>query len=119
MRSRTRSSSTRRSTRRMHTPRPESCTHNRPTLLRLPSEIGVSMEEKEIRFPGEDGRLVDLTTAALTDPNVHTDTRMRLGREITMLLASARLELHGTAGDHGDATGVTDDRLVPEFLTAV
>ena len=30
------------------------------------------------RLEGEDKQLVDLVTAVLVDPNLHTDTRMRL-----------------------------------------
>jgi hypothetical protein len=38
------------------------------------------------RLGPEDRQLVDLVTAALVDPNIHTDTRMRLCEEITELL---------------------------------
>jgi len=34
----------------------------------------------------EDGHLVNLVQAALTDPNLHTDLRMRLAQEISELL---------------------------------
>lgn len=41
------------------------------------------------RLEGEDKRLVDLVTAALVDPNLHTAARMRLHREITEILRPA------------------------------
>ncbi len=42
---------------------------------------------------GGDRRLVDLAEAALEDPNLHTDLRMRLHREITDLLRDAHGDL--------------------------
>jgi len=47
---------------------------------------------------GEDRRLVDLVAAALVDPNLHTDQRMRLSHEIDDVLRRAHEELHGAAG---------------------
>jgi|SRR5579862_5295752 len=38
------------------------------------------------RLADEDRKLVDLVMAVLVDPNLHTDTRMRLQHEITTLL---------------------------------
>ena len=38
---------------------------------------------------GEDKQLVDLVTAVLVDPNIHTDTRMRLDQQITEIIRSA------------------------------
>jgi hypothetical protein len=38
---------------------------------------------------GEDRQLVDLVTAVLVDPNIHTDARMRLDQQITEILRSA------------------------------
>jgi len=38
---------------------------------------------------GDDKQLVDLVTAVLVDPNIHTDTRMRLDQQITEILRSA------------------------------
>ena len=46
----------------------------------------------------DDGHLVDQVTAALVDPNLHTDTRMRLRREISDVLRDAHEELHGPKG---------------------
>jgi hypothetical protein len=42
------------------------------------------------RLGPEDKQLVDLVTAALVDPNIHTDTRMRLHEQITEILRYAR-----------------------------
>jgi len=47
------------------------------------------------RLGAEDKQLVDLVTAALVDPNIHTDTRMRLCEEITELLRGAHDGPHG------------------------
>jgi len=46
------------------------------------------------RLEGEDKQLVDLVTAVLVDPNLHTDTRMRLDQEITEILRSADADLY-------------------------
>ncbi len=43
-------------------------------------------DEPATRLAGEDKRLVDLLTAVLVDPQLHTDTRMRLHREISEIL---------------------------------
>ncbi|HTX30363.1 MAG TPA: hypothetical protein VMD09_03210 [Solirubrobacteraceae bacterium] len=60
----------------------------------------------------ENQRLVDLVSAVLVDPNLHTDLRMRLCEEITELLRPApshpsgvghgapHLISRGVAGDH-------------------
>jgi hypothetical protein len=68
----------------------------------------------------EDRDLVDLLRAVLTDPNLHTDRRMRLHREIRVVLRSAHRELYGESADDAydrtlDAHG---DRL-PDLLTTV
>jgi uncharacterized protein (UPF0147 family) len=46
------------------------------------------------RLGHEDKQLVDLVTAALVDPNIHTDARMRLHEEITELLRGAHHDAH-------------------------
>ena len=51
-------------------------------------------EPSEPRLEAEDKHLVDLVTAVLVDPNLHTDTRMRLDWEITEILRSADAELY-------------------------
>ena len=47
------------------------------------------------RLSGDDSRLVELVTAVLVDPSVHTDLRMRLSREITEMLSHTHAELYG------------------------
>jgi hypothetical protein len=42
----------------------------------------------EARLASKDKKRVDLVKAALVDPNLHTDARMRLQRAITKLLAT-------------------------------
>ena len=46
----------------------------------------------------EDRRLVDVLESVLVDPNLHTDLRMRLHREIAALLRTAHEDLYGPAG---------------------
>lgn len=79
----------------------------------------MSSSEERTRLAGEDGQLVDLAAAVLADPNLHTDTRMRLQRQITTLLESSHRELHGTAEDRHETSPAIDDRQVPNLLTAV
>ena len=44
-----------------------------------------------------DVHLIDLVGAALVDPSLHTDARMRLHRDLTELIESARHDLSGPA----------------------
>jgi hypothetical protein len=44
---------------------------------------------------GEHGRLVDLVSSALVDPNLNTERRLRLHDEISQLVLAAHDELHG------------------------
>lgn len=52
-------------------------------------------EGDQRRGAGQDHELVDLVSKALVDPNIHTDLRMRLEREIGELLRGAHDELYG------------------------
>ena len=57
-------------------------------------------------------RLTDLVREALVDPNLHTDTRMRLQNEITELLRVAQEpphHLHRSAGDQRPRPELVDD----------
>jgi hypothetical protein len=54
-------------------------------------------EQHTHRLGPEDKQLVDLVTAALVDPNIHTDARMRLYEEITELLRDADHRRRGGA----------------------
>jgi len=46
----------------------------------------MNAHERTTELSHDDGRLVDLVAAALVDPNIHTDTRMRVCDQITELL---------------------------------
>lgn len=46
----------------------------------------------------EDRQLVDLLETVLVDPNLHTDTRMRLYHDIDEILHGVHVNLHGAAG---------------------
>ena len=77
--------------------------------------------EQADELRGEDRRLVDLVTAVLVDPNVHTDLRMRLHREITEVLRTAQRELHGCSSGNGrvatfDASGENVSTLLMAVL---
>lgn len=68
----------------------------------------------------EDQRLVDLLATVLVDPNLHTDTRLRLHEEITEMLRGAHHDLHGPAGPdmHRRALETHEGRL-PGVLASV
>ena len=68
----------------------------------------------------EDRELVDLLRAVLVDPNLHTDRRMRLHREISAVLRSARRNLCGASADDAYEHALdTDGERMPDLLTAV
>ncbi len=46
--------------------------------------------DKASQLTHDDRQLVDLVSAVLVDPNLHTDLRMRLQRELTALLHDTR-----------------------------
>lgn len=48
-----------------------------------------STQHPEDRLEPEDQELVDLLGDVLVDPNLHTDTRMRLHEQIAQILDSA------------------------------
>jgi hypothetical protein len=68
----------------------------------------------------QEGNLVDLVDKALVDPNLHTDTRMRLAREITDLLRDTHDDIYGSNGRevHRAMREAHGDR-VPSLLEAV
>ena len=71
-------------------------------------------------LPVEDAELVDLLTAVLVDPNVYTDRRMRLHREISAVLRVVRRDLYGESGwDFGDDALGSRLCQLPAMLTAV
>jgi len=77
------------------------------------------------RLEGEDKQLVDLVSAVLVDPNLHTDARMRLDQEITHILHSADAELYRRSRREVDAAReaheghVTHVHRAPEVLASV
>jgi hypothetical protein len=54
----------------------------------LHGPAGADVHRQALR--AHDQRLPDVLTSLLVDPNLHTDTRMRLHHEIAAILASAR-----------------------------
>lgn len=54
-----------------------------------------TQDKPDTRLAGNDKQLVDLLTAALVDPNLHTDVRMRLHRAISEILATPDRAVEG------------------------
>ena len=57
-----------------------------------------SMQHENKRLEPEDQKLVDLLRDVLVDPNLHTDTRLRLHREISEILRGAHVDPVAAAG---------------------
>ncbi|HTT27375.1 MAG TPA: hypothetical protein VMG37_03125 [Solirubrobacteraceae bacterium] len=86
-------------------------------------------ESGKAPLDGEDKQLVDLVTSVLVDPNIHTDTRMRLDQEITEILRSADGDVYRRSRAQVDArpkvTRPTHEHRetyahrAPEVLTSV
>jgi len=68
----------------------------------------------------EEGKVVDELAAVLVDPDLHTDMRMHLQREIKQLLRTTHEEAHGSAGSaaHEGALAAHGEHL-PDLVTAV
>ena len=80
-----------------------------------------SMQHGKKRLEPEDQKLVDLLGDVLVDPNVDTDTRLRLYQEIAEILGGAHVDLHGPATGnevHARALEAHAGRL-PHLLAAV
>ena len=79
-----------------------------------------SMQHENKGLEPEDQKLVDLLQNVLVDPNLHTDTRLRLHQEITEILHGAHVDLHGPAGHevHARALEAHGGRL-PDLLETV
>jgi hypothetical protein len=66
-----------------------------------------------------DRELVDLLSAVLVDPSLHTDRRMRLHRQVRAILRTAHDELYAEcAGEAGPGAPGAHEQL-PDLLTAV
>ncbi len=65
----------------------------RPGAVRLANVSEISTQDVQ----HDDQQLVDVVSAVLVDPNVHTDLRMRLQEEIRSLLHSAHEHSHAAA----------------------
>jgi hypothetical protein len=71
-------------------------------------------------LPAEDAELVDLLTAVLVDPNLHTDRRMRLHHEISAVLRAIQRDLYGESGGESRYQAIeADTRELPDLLTTV
>jgi hypothetical protein len=72
------------------------------------------------RLQSDDRELVDLLTGVLTDPDLHTDTRMRLHEEIAEILSGARLALHSAGGGRAREHALDEhDGPLPDVLASV
>ena len=68
----------------------------------------------------EDHRIVDLVASALVDPNLHTDTRMRLQEEITRILRDTHEDTYGSSGhDTHEQRLAEHDHHLPKVLESV
>lgn len=82
--------------------------------------ICVNDRERTSALRADDRELVDLLTAVLVDPNLHTDLRMRLHREVSAILRAAREELDRAAADKVQAHEVErHEEPLPDLLMAV
>jgi hypothetical protein len=78
------------------------------------------MTGADARLGAEDRELVDLLRAVLVDPNLYTDRRMRLHRQIAAVLRAAHVDLYGESAGGADEHGIEADAdRLPDLLTAV
>ncbi len=68
---------------------------------------------------GRDEQLVDLVSTALEDPDLDTDRRMRLQREIREVLHRAHVDVHGQAGREAHDRLAREHAQVERMLEAV
>ena len=77
-------------------------------------------EQATHQLPPEDGELVDLLTAVVVDPNLHTDRRMRLHHEISAVLRAIQRDLYGESGGESRYEAIeADSSELPDLLTTV
>ena len=80
----------------------------------------MNANETTDKLDDADAQLVDLVASALVDPNLHTNVRMRLRRELTELLRSAHQDLHRPAtGEAPRSSQTPEDGELPKMLQAV
>lgn len=65
----------------------------------------------------QDREIIDLLTAVLVDPNLHTDRRMRLHQQVGAILRATRRDLHGEGVV--DAPEEASEKHLPDLLRAV
>ena len=79
-----------------------------------------SMQHEGKLLEPEDQKLVDLLGDVLVDPNLHTDTRLRLHQEIEEILRGAHVDMHGPAGHEVHARALeTHAGRLPDLLATV
>jgi len=79
-----------------------------------------SMQDQKRGLEPADQKLVDLLQDVLVDPNLHTDTRLRLHQEIAQIVRQAHVELHGPAGQEVHARALEANRgRLPDVLATV
>jgi hypothetical protein len=67
----------------------------------------------------DEGQLVSLVTGVLVDPNLHTDVRMRLQRELAEILRSAQEETYGRSAPPGEQQLRAHRDDLPSLLQSV
>ncbi len=68
----------------------------------------------------EDGRLVDLVSKALVDPDLHTATRMRLRHDISKVLHETRTETEGVSAPEPEKPAhIPHDQHVAHMLEEI
>jgi hypothetical protein len=75
-------------------------------------------EQNLDRLGPEDRQTVDLVTAAMVDPTIHTDERMRLYEEITEILRYAHHDVHPRATSDSRRRQVTPHAQPPPLPDA-
>ncbi len=73
-----------------------------------------------VELAAEDHRIVDLVATALVDPNLHTDTRMRLHEQIIELVHDAHEDAYGPSGHETHEERLAEhDHHLPKVLESV
>lgn len=92
----------------------------RPTRSPTTASHRVNDQNRNRNLQAGDRELVDLLTAVLVDPNLHTDMRMRLHQQVSAILRATREDLYGAIDDAPDPVlAAAGDEDLPDLLTAV